>query len=121
MILVDTSVWIDHFRVGDKRLAGILETGSVLAHPFVVAEIALSNPPRRQTILRRLRGLPQAETVTAREVMLFIEEHSLFGQGIGFVDVHLLAACRLTSDTLLWTRDRRLKSVAERLGLAADG
>lgn len=119
MILVDTSIWIDHFRSGDRHLADLLDAGSVLAHPFVTAEIALGNPPQRQTILRRLRGLPQAEMATAREFMLFIEEHSLFGQGIGFVDAHLLASCRLTSDTLLWTRDKRLLAVAQRLNLTA--
>ncbi|MGA7490514.1 MAG: PIN domain-containing protein [Xanthobacteraceae bacterium] len=119
MILVDTSVWVDHLRVGDNMLAELLETGRVLAHPFVIGELALGHLRQRDFILTALQDLPRASVATDQEVLHFIHRHTLFGSGIGYVDAHLVAAARLTAAATLWTRDQRLLGVAERLGLAA--
>lgn len=118
MILVDTSVWIDHLRAGDRALVHLLETGSVLAHPFVIGELALGNLRSRDVVLGALRDLPQAIVASDREVLQFIDHNALFGHGIGYVDAHLLAAARMMPETALWTRDRRLRAAAEGLGLA---
>jgi predicted nucleic acid-binding protein len=114
VILVDTSVWIDHFRAGDAALADLLDRGSVLMHPFVLGELALGNF-RRRDVLGTLRDLPLAAVATDGEVLDFIERNTLFGLGIGYVDAHLLAAIRLTPGASLLTRDSRLAAVAERL------
>lgn len=119
MILVDTSVWIDHLRRGDTPLATLLDAGRVLSHPFVVGELALGGLRQRDIVLGALRDLPQASVATGMEVMDFIGRHALYGLGIGYVDAHLLAAVRLTPGTSLWTRDKRLLAAAEQLGLAA--
>ena len=119
MILVDTSVWVDHLRVGDTILESLLESGRVLVHPFVVGELALGKLQHRQTILVSLQDLPRANAATDQEVLHFIERHALAGLGIGYVDVHLLASTQLTPGSSLWTRDKRLSAVAERLGLAS--
>jgi predicted nucleic acid-binding protein len=119
VILVDTSVWIDHLRVGDETLTGLLETGRVLVHPFVVGELALGNLRQRHVILGYLQDLPQVDVATNGEALQFIERHDLAGLGIGYVDVHLLASTQLTSGSSLWTRDKRLSAVAEHLGLAS--
>ena len=121
MILVDTSVWVDHFRVGDKVLVELLDAGMVLAHPFVIGELSLGNLRQRRTILESISDLPQSVVATDAEVLHFIERHALFGCGVGYLDVHLLAAVRLTAGAVLWTRDRRLHGIAERLGLAISG
>jgi predicted nucleic acid-binding protein len=120
VILVDTSVWIDHLKSSDLVLADLLETGRVLAHSFVTGELALGSLRQRRTVLESLRDLPQATVASNDEVMMLIEREQLYGVGIGFVDAHLLAAARLTPGTLLWTRDRRLRQAATRLGLSAD-
>src|SRR6476646_10018737 len=120
MILVDTSVWVDHLRRDDKRLAGLLDTGGILSHTFVIGELALGDLRQRDLVLATLQDLPQASVATDREVLHFIGRHALFGLGIGYVDAHLLASVRLTAGATLWTRDKRLPGVAERLGLAAD-
>ena len=117
MILVDTSVWVDHLRESDEALAGLLEAGNVLAHPFVIGELALGNIPRRDLVLRALHDLPQASVATDREVLHLVDQHLLFGLGIGYIDAHLLAAVLLTAGAGLWTRDRRLERAADRLGL----
>jgi hypothetical protein len=119
VILVDTSVWVDHLRVGDEILAGLLESGRVLVHPFVVGELALGKLRHRQTILASLQDLPRAIAATDPEVLHFIERHALAGCGIGYLDAHLLASTQLTPGSSLWTRDKRLSAVAERLGLAS--
>ncbi len=119
MILVDTSVWIDHLRRRDEVLVELLGEGKVLAHPFVIGELALGSLHQRASILGWLRRLPSASVARDNEVMLLIEQQPLFGLGIGYVDAHLLTAARLTPDTLLWTRDKRLLAVAERLSVAA--
>jgi predicted nucleic acid-binding protein len=118
VILVDTSVWVDHLRVGDKALAAVLEAGGVLTHPFVIGELALGHLRRRDVVLTALSDLPQATVATDAEVRRFIDRHALFGRGIGYLDAHLLAATRLTAGAQLWTRDKRLQGVAARLELA---
>lgn len=120
MILVDTSIWIDHLRQGDVELSARLNACQVLAHPFVIGELALGSLKNRDAILAALRGLPQAQIATDEEVMGFISQEELYGLGIGYIDAHLLAAVRLTPDSTLWTRDKRLLSVASRLGIAAN-
>lgn len=118
MILVDTAVWIDHFRDGDPLLARLLERGEVLGHPWVTGEIALGRLRSRAETLRLLGHLPQATVATPAELLPFIERHELFGLGVGYVDAQLIAATRLTGDARLWTRDRRLRAAADRLGAA---
>ncbi|HEX7761739.1 MAG TPA: type II toxin-antitoxin system VapC family toxin [Caulobacteraceae bacterium] len=117
MIIIDTSVWVDHLRVGDKAVAALLDAGRVLAHPFVVGELALGNLRQRQIILASLQDLPQANIATDQEVLHFIDRHALAGLGIGYVDAHLLASTLLTAGASLWTRDKRVLYAAERLGL----
>lgn len=118
VILVDTSIWADHLRAGDKTLADLLDRGMVLAHPFVTGELALGNLRQRDLVLDALQDLPQTIVATNPEILHFIDRHALSGLGIGYVDVHLLAAVRLTTGAALWTRDKRLDGVADRLGLA---
>lgn len=119
MILVDTSIWVDHLRAGNKELVALLEAGRVLAHPFVAGELALGRLKQRSAILTALADLPQSLVATDGEVLEFIELQALAGLGVGYVDVHLLAAARLTEDARLWTGDKRLHAVASRMGLAA--
>ncbi|GAB4214527.1 MAG: type II toxin-antitoxin system VapC family toxin [Rhodoferax sp.] len=117
MILVDSSVWIDHLRSGDERLSALLDQGQVLAHCFVTGELALGNLLYRQEVLTALQNLPQATMATDAEVLRFIDDNALSGSGIGYVDAHLLAAVRLTPGSQLWTRDKRLLATGLRLGL----
>lgn len=115
MILVDTSVWVDHLRRGDRQLTALLESASVLSHPFIVGEIACGTLADRKVVLELLQDLPAASVAETHEVLAFIEGHRLFGKGLGYVDVHLLAAVALTVGSSLWTRDKRLRSAAESL------
>jgi predicted nucleic acid-binding protein len=117
MILVDTSVWVDHLRTGEPQLATLLERGRVLMHPAVIGEIALGSLRQRDLVLRMLAQLPQAITAGDAEVLRWIDAARLWGRGIGFLDAHLLAAARLTPGARLWTRDRRLHEVAVTLEL----
>jgi predicted nucleic acid-binding protein len=119
VILVDTSVWIDHLRRSDVELAALLDVGRVLTHPFIIGEIALGHLRQPARILRDLGDLPKAVVATDAEVLTFIAASSLAGSGIGYVDAHLLAALRLTPGSVLWTRDRRLFNLAKDLGHAA--
>ena len=119
MILVDTSVWVEHLHTGNEELTALLEGGEVLAHPFVIGELALGNLRPRDPFLSDLRDLPQAIVAEDEEVLRLINRQALFGRGIGYVDGHLLAAAGLTAGSKLWTRDRRLHTVAAGLGLAA--
>ena len=118
MILVDTSIWIDHLRQRDERLSGLLNQGQVLAHPFVIGELALGNLQNRGAILAALQDLPQTPVATDGEALGFIQENFLYGMGIGYIDAHLLAAVRLMPGAMLWTRDKRLLAAATKLGLA---
>lgn len=117
MILVDTSVWLDHLRSGVPLLANLLQEGEVLIHPWVIGEIACGNLRNRQQVLDLLLGLPTALVASDSEVLLLIERGNLMGRGIGYVDAHLLAAAKL-SRCGLWTQDRRLAVVAQEQGLA---
>ena len=117
-ILVDTSVWIDHLRSGNAKLATRLERGEVWTHPFVVGEIACGNLANAVEVLGLLEALPGADVAEHREVLAFLEAHRLAGRGIGWVDAHLLAAARLTR-LALWALDKRLAAIARELGLAA--
>ena len=120
MILVDSSVWVDHLRADDQILVRLLENGQVLAHRLVIGELALGKIRQRSNLIADLRDLPQADVASDHEVLRFIERHELFGLGIGYVDVHLLAAVRLTPGASLWTRDKRLLTVASHLGIASE-
>ena len=117
MILVDTSVWVDHLWRGEPDLSRRLEAGEVLTHPLVVGELAMGNLRQRETVLGALQALPRAVVASDDEVLAYVERKALHGQGIGYVDAHLLASARLSPDTRLWTRDRRLAELAGLLGL----
>lgn len=121
MILLDASVWIDHIRHADKDVAALLDSGRILCHPFVLGEVGLGQFRSRNAVLAELRKLPAAEVASDGEVMDFVERFRLFGCGIGYLDAHLLAAVLLTAGARLWTRDKRLKTAAARLNLAAEG
>lgn len=118
MILVDTTVWINHLRSGKPALVTALEGGQVLMHPYVLGELACGNLKNRKEVLRLLGDLPSAPTATEPEVLDFIERRALMGRGIGYIDVHLLASIVLEGAARLWTRDRRLDEVAAELDLA---
>jgi len=114
VILADTSVWVDHLRAGDARLAALLLDGQVLCHPFVVGELACGNLRRRAEIISLLVNLPQLPARSTADVLKFIEVHRLMGKGLGWVDVHLLCSAFVAHETL-WTKDRRLADAATRL------
>lgn len=116
MILVDTSVWVEHLRLGSPRLRRFLEDGEVLGHPFIVGELACGNLSRRAEVLGLLQALPRATPATDEDVLFFVGAHHLHGRGIGWVDVHLVASARL-SGAGLWTLDRRLLREAARCGV----
>ena len=118
MILVDTSVWVDHLRRGNSKLVDMLERSIVIMHPFVIGEIACGGLHDRASILELLQDLPAAAVADGDEVLHFIARHVLHGRGIGYVDVHLLASVALTVGAKIWTRDKRLRLVAEVLGCA---
>jgi predicted nucleic acid-binding protein len=117
VILVDTSVWIDHFRTSEPTLADALSKNRVVMHPFVLGELACGHFRNRQKIFALLRALPDAPVATDAEALELIERKALMGRGIGYIDVHLLAAATLMVDGLLWTRDQRLAAVAGDLSL----
>jgi predicted nucleic acid-binding protein len=120
MILVDTSIWIDHLHRSDPTLAALLDGSQVSMHPMIIGELALGSLRDRQTILGLLADLPSISQATHTEVLSFVEAHALFGIGLSLVDAHLLAALRLSSSDRLWTLDRRLRGAADRLGISAD-
>ena len=117
MILVDTTIWIDHFRRGDARLIGLLEQGIVASHPMIRGELAVGSLSARDTVLGLLADLPSVVRADDDEVLELIERRSLHGRGLGFVDAHLLASCLLTPGTRLWSRDRRLTAAGRELGV----
>ncbi|MBP2548740.1 putative nucleic acid-binding protein [Neorhizobium galegae] len=117
MILVDTSIWIDHFRSPDDELRRIIEEDELLCHPFVIGELALGSLRNRDTVLELLAQQRQAVVATHQEVMVMINRHSIFSMGIGYTDAHLLASTLLDRRSSLWTRDRRLAAAAEKAGV----
>jgi hypothetical protein len=114
MVLVDTSVWVNHLRRGDIQLEELLLNGEVICHSFVIGELACGNINNRSEILALLQALPKAPTIDLAEYLYFIEQNHLIGTGIGFVDVHLLASAQL-SGIPLWTNDKKLKETALQL------
>jgi predicted nucleic acid-binding protein len=119
VILADTSVWIDYLRAGGARMAERLDAGEIATHPFVIGEISLGSLRHRATIMDDLAQLPRVKAATDEEVASFVEMHTIYGRGVGWVDVHLLAAVRLTPGCTLWTRDRSLGAVAADLNVPA--
>lgn len=116
-VLVDTSVWVDHFRRRNDVLVDLLELDLVMAHPLVLGEIACGTPPNRAQTLIDLDGLQQTQQASVREVMAFVERERLFGMGCGLVDMLLLASTMMTPGAELWTLDKRLCELAERFGV----
>ena len=114
MVLVETSVWVNHLRRGDIQLEALLLDGEVVCHPFVIGELACGNIKNRSEILALLQALPTVPTIDLAEYLYFIEQNHLSGTGIGFVDVHLLTSSQL-SGIPLWTNDKRLKEIARKL------
>ena len=117
MILVDTSIWIDHLRKRNNTLSLLLEKGLVLTHPFIIGELSCGSMRNRREILELLRTLPSAVAAEHDEVLHFIEAKHLYGTDMGWIDVHLLASAHL-SRAPLWTSDIRLKRAAESLDIA---
>ncbi|HRU07467.1 MAG TPA: type II toxin-antitoxin system VapC family toxin [Candidatus Brocadiia bacterium] len=119
MVLVDTSVWVDHFHKSSAGLVALLEDGEVAVHPFVIGELACGILRNRDEILGLFRTLPQSPRADDNEVLFFIDRHSLAGRGLGLIDIHLLASAQMAGHRL-WTADRRLRAAAQRLRLALD-
>ena len=117
MILVDTSVWVDHLRGGNRTLRSLLEDAEVLVHPFVVGELACGTLRNREEVLILLQALPEAQAAEHEEVLRVVERERLYGRGMGWIDAHLLTSARLSSASL-WTFDRRLSKIASALELA---
>ena len=114
MVLVDTPVWVAHLRKGNAKLEVLLNEGTVVCHPFIIAELACGTMRNRMQILSLLQSLPMAETAEHSEVLQFIEHNRLAGKGLGYVDVHLLTSAVLTS-VPLWTLDRKLQQASSKL------
>lgn len=117
MILADTSIWIEHFRSGLPEFASLLSEGSILAHPVIIGELATGNLRNRAQVLAQLDVLPRATCGSNEECMLFLEQRRLYGRGIGWNDIQILVASRL-SGSALWSVDRRLMEAASELGIA---
>lgn len=118
MILVDSSVWIDHLRRRDAELVALLEAGVVMCHPFVTGELACGNLPNRSAFLTELANLPAAPVASHDEALGLLDRHALTGRGIGWMDAHLLASALLAGRAPLLTRDKRLRAIAGELGLS---
>jgi predicted nucleic acid-binding protein len=118
-VLVDTSVWVDHFRNRNEDLVSLLMQDLVLSHPLIVTELACGTPPApRSRTLSDIATLPQARQATLDEVRGFIERDKLYGLGCGVVDLALLASTLLTPGSRLWSLDRRLTQLAQRFDIA---
>lgn len=117
MILADTSIWIDHLRTSNTILVDLLGNSQVLVHRFVIGEIAMGSLSNRPQIISLLSALPEVSAAEHGEILHLVERHKLYGLGIGYVDAHLLAASLLTPGTMLWTGDKRLASIAARMGI----
>jgi predicted nucleic acid-binding protein len=120
LILADTSVWIDHFRGANKEMRKQLNQGRIVTHPFILAELALGSLKERARTLALLDLLPQVRVAHTNEVRAMIEARRLYGLGIGLTDTYLIASIFINPPTLLWTRDKRLRRVAEALGIHAN-
>jgi len=120
VILADSSIWIEFFRSGCPEMAKQILEGQIVMHPFVVAELALGSLRDRRKTLEDLDGLPRVEVAYLDEVRGMIEVHGLYSKGIGLTDAHLLASCLITAGTQLWTRDLRLRGIAQLLNVHAD-
>ncbi len=118
MILIDTSVWIEHLRKGNHALAHLLNNNQVLIHPFVIGEIACGTFADRNEVLAWLKDLPALPKADESEALYCIERHQLMGLGLGYIDVHLLAATLLAPPTRLWTQDNQLKAAAKKIDVA---
>lgn len=118
MILVDSGIWVDHFRSGDSVLEDRIAAKAVVTHPMVIGEIAMGSLAERQYTIKQLQKLPQLTSATHREALLLVERYELFSTGLGYVDAHLLAATLLTPEAQLWSRDKRLHDAATRLRVA---
>lgn len=116
MILVDTSIWIDHFRYGDAELRRIIEDDRLLCHPSVIGELALGGLRDRSSVMAFLAAQRGAVVATHDEVMTMIDRYGIFSMGIGYTDAHLLASVLLEQRAALWTRDKRLRAAAEKAG-----
>ena len=116
MVLVDTSVWVEHLRSGNIGLENLLNEGHVVCHPFIVGELACGNLSNRAEILSLLQALPLADHAEHEEVMHFIENYSLMGKGLGYIDMHLIVSALLT-EVPIWTLDKKLRAVSSKLGL----
>jgi len=117
VILVDTSIWIDHLRSGSPRLVALLQNDHVCTHDFVIGELACGNLKNRAEVLGLLQSLPRLAAITETEALFFIDQQQLMGRGIGYIDTHLLAAA-VMNGARLWTNDKRLKAIAEEKGWA---
>ena len=117
-VLLDTSVWIRHFKTSNLRVVQLLESELVVSHEFVVAEMACGSLKSREETLGYLKELIALPTVSTQEVMLLVESRKLYSRGIGLIDAHLLASALIVPDTQLWTADKRLASIAQELGIA---
>ena len=115
-VLVDSSVWVGHFKQRNERLVALLEAGRVVCHPHVVVEVACGTPPSRRMVISMLKELEQVPVTTTDELLIFIERRAVWGRGCGFVDLSLLASALLSDQTLIWTVDQRLQAVAADLG-----
>jgi len=120
LILADTSVWIDHFRSGNRELQNALNQGRIVIHPYVIAELALGSLRERTKTLAMLDLLPRARVARLSELRIMIEARGLYNLGIGLTDAHLIASVFIDAPTLLWTRDMRLRKVADKLGIHAN-
>lgn len=120
MILVDTSIWIDHLRKPDSGLQKLLESGEVVTHPYVVMELALGSIAKREEVISNLSLLPQSQVGEPAELFALIEKRSLYRKGIGVIDLHLIASALIDSSISIWTRDKRLGEIASSLGIRSD-
>ena len=120
MILVDTSVWVDHFRSPEPALARLVEASQLVMHPFVVGELAMGSLADRRLRLRLWAAMPTLPIVPLEEVLMLVERRRLYSRGIGYPDASLLASSLLTPDTLMWTRDRRLSEIAREFGVLVE-
>ncbi len=119
MILLDTSVWVDHFDTVDDEVTGLLSSRRIVIHPYVIGELAMGNLRNRDATIEVLNELVMLMPMRHSLIMKFVKNQSLFGTGLQYVDAHLLGSVLTTAGCKIWTRDKRLHAVAERLGVAA--